>query len=599
MSIHQLLVSKTKEAFQSIYHCDLHENEITIQETKKDFEGDYTVVVFTLLKFSKQTPEETAQSLGNYLKDNTSEVVKFNIIKGFLNLKIANEYWYSFLNDILQNEMWWKIKSEKEQSVMVEFSSPNTNKPLHLGHLRNNFLGNAVSNILKANGINILKVNLVNDRGIHICKTMLAWKKWGNGETPEKSGKKGDHFVGDFYIRFEQAYKSEVDELLRSGQSKDEAMNNAPLIVEAKELLKKWEANDDGTRKIWKMMNDWVYNGFDKTYESMGIDFDKTYYESETYQLGKKIVWEGLANGLFFQKDDGSIWVDLSKDGMDEKLLLRSDGTAVYITQDIGTVQQRSSEYDLDKIVYVVGDEQNYHFNVLKLIMGKIIKGWNEKLHHLSYGMVDLPTGKMKSREGKVVDADELMQEMIETAEKHTKELGKIEGFSEEEATKLYQVIGLGALKYHLLKVDPKKRILFNPEESIDFHGHTGPFIQYTYARIQSVLRKFIADSGANKIPAIKFSKNYELHEIERTVLSLIHKFPDIVKEAGKEYSPALIANHVYELAKEYNKFYAELSILSAESEDIINFRVSVSFLAAQVIKNGMGILGIDVPDKM
>ncbi|MBN4051918.1 arginine--tRNA ligase [Cytophagaceae bacterium AH-315-L13] len=592
MNLHETIQEEVLMAIKALYGQDIKKDQILIQDTRKEFTGTHTIVVFPLTKISKTIPEKTGEAIGEDLKENAKIIKDFNVIKGFLNLEIEDTYWCQFLSEASSNDKFGKFETNGK-SIMVEYSSPNTNKPLHLGHLRTNFLGYSVAKILEANGYEVIKTNLVNDRGIHISKTMIAWGKWANGATPESTSTKGDHFVGEYYVKFDKEYKKEITGLVAEGKSEEEAVKEAPLMKECQLLLQKWEDNDAETRKQWEKMNSWVYDGFAITYEAIGVSFDRIYYESETYLLGKSIVDEGLANSLFFKKDDGSVWIDLTKDGLDEKLLLRSDGTSVYMTQDIGTAQQRLSEYDCEKIVYVVGNEQDYHFKVLNLIVNKMYPEWKDKVYHLSYGMVDLPSGKMKSREGTVVDADDLIQEMIDTSEQHTKELGKIDDFTNEEAEELYRTIGLGALKYHLLKVDPKKRILFNPEESIDFQGNTGPFIQYTYARIQSVLKK--TDNSSSWAADNKI----ELKTIEIELISQIHKYPQIVSDAGTELSPALIANYIFDLAKLYNKFYAELSILGAEEENTKLFRLSISKLTGRTIKLGMELLGISVPEKM
>lgn len=598
MSIYSILTRKTKEGIKSLFNSDISIDTINIQETRKEFEGDFTIVVFPFLQYSKKNPEQTAQELGNYLKKHTPEISEFNVVKGFLNLTINKTYWLFFLQSIFENP-FFDTAQDHTKTIMVEYSSPNTNKPLHLGHLRNNFIGHAISEILKTNGTNVIKVNLVNDRGIHICKTMLAWQKWNNNETPETARIKGDHLVGKYYVRFDQEYKNEIEKLVSKGNSEETAKTNAPLIKEAQLLLQKWENNDPDVRNLWKTMNSWVYEGFEKTYNSIGIEFDKTYYESDTYELGKKIILKGLDDGIFNKKEDDSVWINLTQEGLDEKLVLRSDGTSVYITQDIGTADQRLTEYDLEKIIYVVGNEQDYHFKVLQHIMQKLNKKWSNKIQHLSHGMVDLPSGKMKSREGTIVDADELIRSMLDIAEQHTKELGKIDGFTNEKAKELFETIGIGALKYHLLKVDPKKRILFNPHESIDFHGHTGPFIQYTYARIQSVLRKSETLTWESEIKNLIAENNFTLYPDEKSVIVQIHKFQYIIKDAAKELNPSIIANYLYELAKTYNKFYTELSILSANDIKTTSFRICISYLTSQCIKKGMKILGINVPDRM
>jgi len=570
----------------------LAENQVTIQDTRKEFEGHFTLVTFPIVRFSKKSPEQTGQEVGEYLKDKIPFIIDFNVIKGFLNLVLSPEYWF----DRLQNEISnpdYGFFPQNGKRLMLEYSSPNTNKPLHLGHVRNNLLGYSVAEILKAYGYDVIKANLVNDRGIHICKSMLSWQLFGNGETPESSGLKGDHLVGKYYVIFDKEYKKQIEELVNQGQTEDEAKKNAPLINDAQSMLQKWEAGDPETVDLWKMMNNWVYAGFDQTYKQLGVDFDKYYYESDTYLLGKDIIQEGLEKGVFFKKEDNSVWIDLTEDGLDEKLVLRGDGTSVYITQDLGTAQLKYDDFQMDESLYVVGNEQDYHFKVLFLILKKLGKPWATGLYHLSYGMVDLPSGKMKSREGTVVDADDLMNEMVETAKTRTEELGKVEGFSNEEKQKLYYNIGLGALKYFLLKVEPKKRLLFDPNESIDFQGHTGPFIQYTYARINSVLNKGkFTDTTEIKMPLV-------FKESELDLIQTLDRFPEKVEASAKEFSPAQVANYIYELAKLYNKFYHEESILKAEDLSIKNFRLKLSKITALTIARGMKLLGIDVPERM
>jgi len=591
MNLNSKIRNNILEAISKLYGKVVEQEVIQIQKTRKEFKGDITLVVFSLLKISKKSPEETGKEIGEYLKSTIEEVVGFNVIKGFLNLTISDAFWLSFLNEAADKKNYGFTKESSGKTIMIEYSCPNTNKPLHLGHIRNNLLGHSLSEILQANGHETIKVNLINDRGVHICKSMLSWQKWGNGETPKTSGMKGDKFVGKYYVEFEKHYKKEMGELIGKGMSKEEAQKNAPLIKETQEMLRKWEAKDSGTIDLWKKMNGWVYKGFDKTYEQMGVDFDKVYYESETYLVGKEIVEKSVKDSILFKKEDGSIWCDLSKEDLDDKLLLRSDGTSVYMTQDIGTAVQRFSDFRLDKHIYVVGNEQDYHFRVLFIILKKMCYDWADECHHLSYGMVDLTTGKMKSREGTVVDADDLMEEMIETAKKISIELGKLDEYSHEEKEKLYRVIGLGALKYFILKVDPKKQMLFNPEESIDFNGNTGPFIQYTYARIQSVLRK-----AAHTQPQVL---GKDLGEVEKELIKLIYHYPTIVIEAGETYSPAVIANYVYELAKEYNQFYQEVPILKAENSDLVSLRLALTKMVGNVIKSSMKLLGIDVPERM
>ncbi|MEN8249884.1 MAG: arginine--tRNA ligase [Bacteroidota bacterium] len=589
----EILVEDIKKSFSQTFN---HEVEgLVLQPTRKDFAGHYTLVMFPYLRITKMNPEQSGQALGETLKKESDLVRDFNVVKGFLNIEVSDSAWIKVLNSLCQTENFG-FKEKTGEEMMVEFSSPNTNKPLHLGHLRNNFLGYSVSKILEANGIDVNKVQIINDRGIHICKSMVAWRKFGDNETPESSGKKGDKLVGDYYVKFDKEYKKQVAELMDKGASKETADKDAPIIKEAQSCLRKWEEKDPETYELWQTMNEWVYKGFDKTYHTMGVSFDKLYHESETYLLGKDEVLKGLEKGMFYRKDDGSVWVDLTGDGLDNKLLLRPDGTSVYMTQDIGTAIQRFRDFpQIQGQVYTVGNEQDYHFKVLFLILKKLGYTWAEHCYHLSYGMVDLPSGKMKSREGTVVDADDLIQEMVDTAEKHTVELGKIEGFTREEAEELYRILGLGAIKYFLLKVDPKKRMLFDPMESIQFQGNTGPFIQYTHARIISILKR-AEDLGikTNDIPT-----NLELAESERIGVKLLSEFGVKIEEAGKDYSPAVIAQYVYDVAKEYNKFYAELPIFNEMNADLLKFRVIYSKLVADIIKRGMSLLGIDVPNQM
>ncbi|MVZ64506.1 arginine--tRNA ligase [Sphingobacterium sp. DK4209] len=591
-SIQELLIEKTVEAVSTLYGSEIPAEQISLQETRKEFEGQITVVVFPVTRFSKKSPEVTGTEIGTYLQQEISEITAFNVIKGFLNLSFSDDYWVNLLNDTILTESFAQVP-KNGQKVMVEYSSPNTNKPLHLGHIRNNLLGYAVAEILAAAGYEVIKANLVNDRGIHICKSMLAWQKFGEGQTPESTGMKGDHLVGKYYVIFDKEYKKQIEELKAAGQSEDDAKKNASLIKEAQAMLQQWEAGDEEVMSLWKTMNSWVYAGFDKTYKQLGVDFDKFYYESDTYLLGKDIIQEGLDKGVFFKKEDNSVWIDLTAEGLDEKLVLRGDGTSVYITQDLGTAQLKYDEFKMNESIYVVGNEQDYHFKVLFAILKKLGKEWAQGLFHLSYGMVDLPQGKMKSREGTVVDADDLMQEMLDTAQQRTEELGKTEGLEEDEKAALYQTLGLGALKYFLLKVDPKKRLLFNPNESVDFQGHTGPFIQYTHARIKSVLRKADYQKDAKKvIPAT-------ISTFERDLIQAIAGYPAIIAVAAKEFSPAQIANYAYELAKLYNKFYHEENILKAEDEDVKQFRLHLSAAAAKVISGSMKLLGIQVPERM
>ncbi len=598
MHIENILQQYTAEAIHQLYGATLPPNELQIQETRKEFEGNFTLVVFPLLKVSKQSPEATAKSIGDYLQTHCPEVAKYNVIKGFLNLIIKDDFWIRFITDTIFDNTFGCTSTPVEAPLkMIEYSSPNTNKPLHLGHVRNNLLGFSLYKILTAAGHSVVKVNLVNDRGIHICKSMLAWQKWGNGETPETSGKKGDHLVGEYYVRFDIEYKKEIDHLKSSGMNEEEAARKAPLILEAQDMLRRWEAKDPEIIALWERMNHWVYEGFDKTYQRMGVDFDRIYYESQTYLQGKDIVIKGLEKGIFYKKEDGSVWVDLTSDGLDEKLLLRSDGTSVYITQDIGTACQRFDEYPIDELVYVVGNEQNYHFQVLSFILGKLGYSWAKNLKHMSYGMVELPKGmgKMKSREGTVVDADDLMDEMVDTARDMSRELGKLDGLTDEEADGIVEKIGMGALKYFILKVDPQKNMVFNPKESIDFNGNTGPFIQYTYARIQSVMRK-VSESG------LDIKKNIQdivLNNKEVSLTQALYNFPRIIQDAAETYSPALIANYVYDLSKEYNQFYHDYSILKEENVSLRDFRIMLSQSVGQVIYSAMDLLGIDLPDRM
>ena len=605
MKIEDKLVASVISGLKALYSQEVPEKMVQIQKTKKEFEGHLTLVVFPFLKMSRKGPEQTAQEIGEYLKVNEPAVAAFNVIKGFLNLTIASATWIDLLNEIQADEQYGLVKAtETSPLVMIEYSSPNTNKPLHLGHVRNNLLGNALANIVAANGNKVVKTNIVNDRGIHICKSMLAWKKYGNGETPETSGKKGDHLVGDYYVSFDKHYKAEVKELMTEfaaqGMSEDEAKAKAeaasPLMQEAREMLVKWEAGDPEIRGLWEMMNNWVYAGFDETYRKMGVSFDEIYYESNTYLEGKEKVMEGLEKGFFFKKEDGSVWADLTAEGLDHKLLLRGDGTSVYMTQDIGTAKLRFADYPIDKMIYVVGNEQNYHFQVLSILLDKLGFEWGKSLVHFSYGMVELPEGKMKSREGTVVDADDLMEEMIATAKETSQELGKLDGLTQEEADDIARIVGLGALKYFILKVDARKNMTFNPKESIDFNGNTGPFIQYTYARIQSVLRK-AAESGIvvpGQIPA-----GIELSEKEEGLIQMVADFAAVVKQAGEDYSPSIIANYTYDLVKEYNQFYHDFSILREENEAVKVFRIALSANVAKVVRLGMSLLGIEVPSRM
>ena len=597
MKIEDKLVTSVISGLKALYGQDVPAAQVQLQKTKKEFEGHLTLVVFPFLKMSKKGPEQTAQEIGEYLKANEPAVAAFNVIKGFLNLTIASATWIELLNEIHADAQYGIVSADENAPlVMIEYSSPNTNKPLHLGHVRNNLLGNALANIVMANGNKVVKTNIVNDRGIHICKSMLAWQKYGNGETPESSGKKGDHLVGDYYVAFDKHYKAEVAELMEKGMTKEEAEAASPLMNEAREMLVKWEAGDPEVRALWQMMNNWVYEGFDETYRKMGVGFDKIYYESNTYLEGKEKVMEGLEKGFFFKKEDGSVWADLTAEGLDHKLLLRGDGTSVYMTQDIGTAKLRFADYPINKMIYVVGNEQNYHFQVLSILLDKLGFEWGKSLVHFSYGMVELPEGKMKSREGTVVDADDLMAEMIATAKETSQELGKLDGLTQEEADDIARIVGLGALKYFILKVDARKNMTFNPKESIDFNGNTGPFIQYTYARIQSVLRK-AAEAGI-VIPQV-LPANIELSEKEEGLIQMVADFAAVVRQAGEDYSPSGIANYVYDLVKEYNQFYHDFSILREENEDVKLFRVALSANIAKVVRLGMGLLGIEVPDRM
>ena len=591
-SIQQTLITQTIQAVQELYGADLPETQVTLQETRKEFEGHITLVVFPVTRFSKKSPEQTGNEIGAYLQDKIAEISGFNVIKGFLNVVLSDQYWVKVLNETLLADDFGQFASNGKK-LMVEYSSPNTNKPLHLGHIRNNLLGYSVAEILKAYGYDVVKANLVNDRGIHICKSMLAWQKFGAGETPESTGLKGDHLVGKYYVVFDKEYKKEIEALKAEGQTEEEAKKNAPLMKQAQAMLQQWEAGDEAVIELWKTMNSWVYAGFEQTYKQLGVDFDKFYYESNTYLLGKDIIQEGLDKGVFFRKPDNSVWIDLSEEGLDEKLVLRGDGTSVYITQDLGTAQLKYDEFGMDESIYVVGNEQDYHFKVLFLILKKLGKSWAEGMYHLSYGMVDLPSGKMKSREGTVVDADDLMREMLETAQTRTEELGKTDDFSDSEKTELYNTIGMGALKYFLLKVDPKKRLLFDPNESVDFQGHTGPFIQYTHARIKSVLRR--AEYNA----ATAVVDRESLSSYEQDLIQALSRYPEVLAASAKDFSPAQLANYAYELAKLYNKFYHEDSILKAEDEGVKNFRLHLSAVAARLIAESMRLLGIQVPERM
>jgi arginyl-tRNA synthetase len=588
----QILHSTVQQALSQIYN--LNNPIISFQKTRKEFEGDFTLVTFPYTKETKKSPEELGQELGEFLVKNNDQVSAFNVVKGFLNISLSNKFWLSYFQSVKDlATVGYKKEKSSGRTIMLEYSSPNTNKPLHLGHVRNNLLGYSVSQVLKANGHEVIKANLVNDRGIHICKSMLAWQKFGNGETPASSGLKGDFFVGKYYVAFDKAYKKQIEELIAQGKTKEEAEKNAPLIIEAQEMLRKWEAGDTEVVNLWKTMNGWVYEGFAVTYKTLGVDFDKMYYESNTYLLGKEIIKEGLEKSVFYKKENGSVAIDLSAEGLDEKIVLRSDGTSVYITQDLGTAIERFKEFpQLSQLIYTVGNEQDYHFKVLFKILEKLGYAWAKECYHLSYGMVELPEGKMKSREGTVVDADELLAEMFDTATATTKELGKVDDFNEEEFKELNRAIGLGALKYFILKVDPKKKMLFDPKESIDFNGHTGPFIQYTHARIKSVLRKAAFDFE-------KYEVNIEMSAIEKELVKFIYDFDAVVEEAGSAFNPALVANYIYEVTKLYNRFYHDCPILKEEDTNIKIFRLQLSKLCAQAIANAMNLLGIVVPEKM
>lgn len=595
--IEQQLSAAIRSAIQTLYGVAIAPEQAVLQKTKKEFEGHLTLVVFPFLRISKKTPEQTAQEIGEYLLEHEPSVASFNVIKGFLNLTIAGSNWIEMLNAMHAQETYGITHpAEEAPLVMIEYSSPNTNKPLHLGHVRNNLLGYSLSKILKANGNRVIKTNIVNDRGIHICKSMLAWQKWGEGVTPESSGKKGDHLVGDFYVMFDKHYREEVGQLVASGLSKEEAEARSPLMAEAREMLRRWEAGDAEVRELWNRMNGWVYDGFDRTYKRLGVDFDKIYYESETYLEGREKVLEGLKKGLFYRRDDGSVWADLRPEGLDEKILLRSDGTSVYMTQDIGTAKLRFDDYPIDRMIYVVGNEQNYHFQVLSILLDKLGFAFGKGLIHFSYGMVELPEGKMKSREGTVVDADDLMDEMIATARDISNELGKLDGLSPSEADDIIRVIGLGSLKYFILKVDPRKNMTFNPKESIDFNGNTGSFIQYTYARIRSVLRK--AEEQGLVIPE-QLPTDTPVNAKEQTLIGSLADFASTVKEAGETYSPACIANYVYDLVREFNQFYHDYTILGESDERIRQLRLTLSAETAKIVRSAMSLLGIEMPERM
>ena len=588
--IEEILKPEIEKCLAELYSAT--DQSIQFQKTRKDFEGDVTLVVFPLLRSSKKGPEQTAEEIGSYLKSNVTEVDGFNVVKGFLNLEIAKSFWFNQFLEAYNTTDYGVVEADaKAPTYLVEYSSPNTNKPIHLGHLRNNFLGYSVAEIIKASGKNVKKVQIINDRGIHICKSMVAWQDFGNNETPESSGIKGDHLVGKYYVEFDKQYKKEIDNLVANGIEEKDAEKQAPIYMKAQDMLRSWEAKEPAVMALWETMNGWVYDGFASTYKRLGVDFDKNYYESDTYLLGKQVVEIGLEKGVFFKKDDGSVWIDLSDDGLDEKIILRSDGTAVYMTQDIGTAIQRHDDFGFSYMIYTVANEQDYHFKVLFLILDKLGYDWANNCYHLSYGMVDLPSGRMKSREGTVVDADDFMQEMVDTAKSIANELGKLEGITKKDADELYEVVGLGALKYFLLKVDPKKRMLFNPKESIDFNGNTGPFIQYTYARIQSLKRK------RNAEVVIPSSAQITLKEQE--IIKQLIDFPNVIQESADSYSPAIIANYTYDLVKDFNNYYQSTSILTAESEELINFRLGLSIKVGEVIKTAMCLLGVAVPDRM
>ncbi|MBQ8593908.1 MAG: arginine--tRNA ligase [Bacteroidaceae bacterium] len=597
MNIEKKIIQSVMTGIKALYGQEVAEAQVQLQKTKKEFEGHLTLVVFPFLKISRKNPEQTAVEIGAYLKENEPAVAAFNVIKGFLNLTVSDDCWIELFNSIhTQPEYGITPATEDSPLVMIEYSSPNTNKPLHLGHVRNNLLGNALANIVAANGNRVVKTNIVNDRGIHICKSMLAWQKYGQGETPESAGKKGDHLVGDYYVAFDKHYKAEVAALMEQGLSKEEAEAQSPLMQEARQMLVKWEANDPEVRQLWSKMNQWVYQGFDETYRMMGVGFDKIYYESDTYLEGKDKVQEGLEKGFFYRKEDGSVWADLTAEGLDHKLLLRGDGTSVYMTQDIGTAKLRFQDYPIDKMIYVVGNEQNYHFQVLSILLDKLGFEWGKGLVHFSYGMVELPEGKMKSREGTVVDADDLMEEMINTARETSDEMGKLKDVSADEAANIARIVGLGALKYFILKVDARKNMTFNPKESIDFNGNTGPFIQYTYARICSILRK--AAEGGISIPEV-IPAGLALTDKEQGLIQMLADFSAVVRQAGTDYSPSGIANYCYELVKEYNQFYHDYSILREENEAVKTFRLALSANIGKVVRLGMGLLGIEVPERM
>ncbi|WP_103070976.1 arginine--tRNA ligase [Aquimarina sediminis] len=592
MSLQKTISEKVKEAVLELYGANLE--SVELQTTRKEFDGDITVVVFPMLRVVKGNPVQIGETIGKYLVENVEKINDFNVVKGFLNLVISNSYYLDFFAEIRRDKQYGFVTpSEESKAIMVEYSSPNTNKPLHLGHVRNNLLGYSVAEIIKASGKKVYKTQIINDRGIHICKSMIAWQKYGNNETPESTGLKGDKLVGNYYVKFDQVYKDQISQLIAEGKNEEEAKKEAPIILEAQEMLRRWEAGDEAVVQLWKMMNSWVYEGFDQTYKALGVDFDSFYYESNTYLLGKDNIKEGLDKGVFFKKEDGSVWCDLTEDGLDEKLVLRSDGTAVYMTQDIGTAIQRVKDNpNVGGMIYTVGNEQDYHFKVLFLILKKLGYDWAQHLNHLSYGMVDLPSGKMKSREGTVVDADDLIAEMAKTAGDISKDLGKLDGYTEEEKNEIYRIIGLGALKYYILKVDPKKRILFNPEESVDFQGNTGPFIQYTYARIQAILRKADFDCNGSITDIV-------LHEKEKELIKQLEFYPEIIQSAAAELSPAVIANYIYDLVKSYNSFFQNVSIFGADTDQEKIFRVQLSGVVGDTVKSGFKLLGINVPERM
>ena len=590
------IISKAGEAIKSLYNADVEAASLQVQVTRKEFEGDYTLVVFPLLKVSQTGPEQTGKAIGDWLKENVREISSYNVVKGFLNISFSNVYWNTLFTEIASSDDFGQ-HAPTGKTIMVEFSSPNTNKPLHLGHIRNNLLGWSVAKLLEANGHNVMKVNLVNDRGIHICKSMLAWLKRGNGETPESSGKKGDHLVGDYYVEFNNMYREEVEKLVSAGMTKEEAEKSAPSLKEAQDMLLRWEKGDEEVVSLWKKMNGWVYEGFDKTYRDLGISFDRTYYESQTYLYGKALVQKGLEMGIFETEADGSVWCDLTSEGLDRKLLLRGDGTSVYMTQDLGTAEQRFSEYKLDEHIYVVGNEQNYHFQVLKIILKKLGFAWSDNIYHLSYGMVELPQGKMKSREGTVVDADDLIEKMYNTAKETSLELGKLDQMDEEEQDRLFRMISLGALKYFIIKVDPKKTMLFDPKESIDFNGNTGPFIQYTHARIKSILRKAAEQGLEANVTSISSETSLSAKEVR--IIKILNLFPEKITEAGNAHSPAIIANYAYELAKEFNQYYHDTPVLKEENKDLLNYRLVLVASIARVLVKAMSILGITLPERM